>query len=99
MKRYDVLVTYDVNTSTKAGKRRLRHIAQICEGFGQRVQYSVFECRVNQAQLEEMESRFIKTINKEQDSIRVYVLPGGRDGLLHVFGQDQYRDFDDTLII
>ncbi len=50
----NVLVTYDVNTETKAGRRRLFKVAQTCKNFGQRVQYSVFECRVDSAQYEDL---------------------------------------------
>ncbi len=46
MKRKDILVAYDINTETADGRRRLRRMAQACEDFGQRVQYSVFECSV-----------------------------------------------------
>ncbi|MFQ5569371.1 MAG: CRISPR-associated endonuclease Cas2 [Rhodothermales bacterium] len=98
-KRYDLLVAYDVNTATKAGERRLRRVAKICEGFGQRVQYSIFECRVSEAQLEEMEHRLLEAMNKDKDSIRIYRFRGGRDGILRVYGQDRYQDFDDPLII
>ena len=51
-----VLVCYDVNTETKAGRRRLRRVAKVCEGTGQRVQKSVFECQVDLKQFEELES-------------------------------------------
>lgn len=98
-KRYDILVTYDVDTTTKAGEKRLRRVASICEGFGQRVQYSVFECRVDEAQLEELEHRLRQAIHEAKDSIRIYLLYGGRDGALRVYGQDRYQDFDEPLII
>jgi CRISPR-associated protein Cas2 len=50
-----VIITYDVSTLTKAGRKRLRRVAKICEAVGQRVQQSVFECRVNPMQYEELE--------------------------------------------
>ncbi len=53
----DVLVAYDVNTETKDGRRRLRRVAVVCKDFGQRVQYSVFECNVNEAHSGLRESR------------------------------------------
>src|SRR5687767_2734298 len=53
----EVLVTYDVKTETRAGQRRLRRVAEVCLGHGQRAQKSVFECRVTEAQLEELEDR------------------------------------------
>ena len=45
-----VLVTYDVNTETTAGKKRLRKVAKACVNYGQRVQNSVFECLLDAAQ-------------------------------------------------
>lgn len=49
-----ILVTYDVSTETRAGRRRLRRVAKVCEGTGQRVQKSVFECQVNEVQYENL---------------------------------------------
>lgn len=98
-KRYDLLVTYDVETSTSAGRRRLRRVAKVCEGYGQRVQYSVFECRLNRAQLDELQHRLVQETNPQEDSIRIYVLKGGREGALFTHGRDDYRDFDKPLIL
>ncbi|TYP91904.1 CRISPR-associated protein Cas2 [Nitrosomonas communis] len=49
-----IIITYDVSTETREGRRRLRRVAKVCEGHGQRVQKSVFECRVNLMQFEEL---------------------------------------------
>ncbi|WP_456427418.1 CRISPR-associated endonuclease Cas2 [Rhodocaloribacter sp.] len=98
-RRYDLLITYDVETSTRAGRRRLRRVAKLCESYGQRVQYSVFECRLNQAQLETLEHRLVQEIDAETDSVRIYVLKGGREGAIFVYGRDDYRDFDEPLIV
>ncbi|ARA93470.1 CRISPR-associated endonuclease Cas2 [Rhodothermaceae bacterium RA] len=98
-KRYDLLVTYDVDTSTQAGRRRLRRVARICEGYGQRVQYSVFECRLTREQLEALQHRLVQELDETLDSLRVYVLKGGRDGALFTYGRDTYRDFDEPLIL
>lgn len=95
----DVLVAYDVNTETKDGQRRLRRVARVCTGFGQRVQKSLFECRVTQAQLEELEARLSKIIDAKRDSLRLYILPGGRDRVVRVYGVDRYIDFEDPLIV
>ena len=54
-----IIVTYDVSTETREGRRRLRRVAKICEGIGQRVQKSVFECSVNQMQYEDLERRLL----------------------------------------
>jgi len=53
-----VLVTYDVNTTTPVGQKRLRHVAKLCEDFGQRVQLSVFECLVEPEKWVELRERF-----------------------------------------
>jgi len=99
MKRKDILVAYDINTETTDGRRRLRRMAQACEDFGQRVQYSVFECSVTPIQLEELRYRIIDIMNKEEDSVRIYVLHGGREASLRAYGRDRYVDFDSPLVI
>ena len=69
-----VLITYDVNTETPEGRKRLRLVAKECENVGQRVQKSVFECLVDPAQFVALKNRLEKIINKEQDSLRYYRL-------------------------
>lgn len=69
-----VLIAYDVNTETKQGQKRLRHVAKICENRGQRVQNSVFECLVDPAQWVQLRQSLIDTINPEKDSLRFYFL-------------------------
>ncbi len=99
MKRKDILVAYDISTETVKGRRRLRKIAQACEDFGQRVQYSVFECSVTPMQLEELRYRIIDIMNEVEDSVRIYVLHGGREASLSAYGRDKYVDFDSPLVI
>lgn len=94
-----ILVTYDVSTETKAGRRRLHKVAQTCKNYGQRVQYSVFECLVDEAQYEELCAKLVKIINPHKDSLRIYKLRGEREQFLETFGLDQYTDFTDPLII
>ena len=69
-----VLVTYDVNTQTSEGKRRLRKVSKACENFGQRVQNSVFECLVDPAEWVTLRSNLLKTADLEVDSLRFYFL-------------------------
>ena len=69
-----VLVTYDVNTTTEAGKKRLREIAKLCENYGQRVQNSVFECLVNPAQWVQFSKKLSTKIDPSCDSLRFYFL-------------------------
>jgi CRISPR-associated protein Cas2 len=73
-----VLVTYDVHTLDRAGRRRLRHIAKACEGYGNRVQFSVFECQVDDTHWTELKGRLLSVVELEQDSLRFYFL--GEDG-------------------
>ncbi len=69
-----VLVTYDVSTKTKAGRRRLPPVATTCVGFGQRVQHSVFECQVDPAQFVALKSRLLGIVDPAEDSLRFYFL-------------------------
>ena len=69
-----VLITYDVNTSTEAGKRRLRRVAKLCESWGQRVQNSVFECLLEPAQWVRLRRGLEELIEPKSDSLRYYHL-------------------------
>jgi CRISPR-associated protein Cas2 len=69
-----VLVTYDVNTQTTEGERRLRNAAKICKNYGQRVQNSVFECLVEPAQWVVLRQKLITLIDDSKDSLRFYFL-------------------------
>jgi CRISPR-associated protein Cas2 len=69
-----VLVTYDVNTETPAGRKRLRHVARHCENYGQRVQNSVFECWVDPAQWAAFQGKLRAEIEPTLDSLRFYFL-------------------------
>ena len=95
----DMIVTYDVNTLTKAGRSRLRKVAKACEGFGQRVQESVFEVRVNDTERERFRQKLLKIIEPSEDSLRVYTLRGGRDGAVESHGLDRYTDFSGPLLL
>jgi CRISPR-associated protein Cas2 len=95
----NVLISYDVSTETADGRRRLRKIAQICQDFGQRVQKSVFECSVSEAQFEEVIRRLLDIIEKTEDSLRVYRLTEPRERHVQVYGLDGKVDFDEPLIL
>lgn len=69
-----VLITYDVNTETSAGRKRLRQIAKQCVNYGQRVQNSVFECLVDPAQFAELKNKLEKIADPSIDSLRYYYL-------------------------
>lgn len=97
--KFDVLVAYDVDTLSKDGQARLRRVATVCKNFGQRVQFSVFECRVTLAQLEDLEAQLLRVINPKTDSLRIYILYGGRERCVRAHGCDRYQDFDEPLIL
>ena len=69
-----LLVTYDVNTENEAGKKRLRKVAKQCQNYGRRVQNSVFECIVDQAQSVTLKSLLTEIIDDKVDSLRFYYL-------------------------
>ena len=69
-----VLVSYDVSTIDRAGRRRLRRAAKACLNFGQRVQNSVFECDIDPAQWTALKGQLLDLIDPEQDSLRFYFL-------------------------
>lgn len=69
-----VVVAYDVSTEDEHGRRRLRHVAKVCQNYGQRVQFSVFECLVDPAQWATLRARLIRQIDPEADSLRFYFL-------------------------
>ncbi len=69
-----VLVTYDVSTEDKKGQKRLRRVAKLCQNFGQRVQFSVFECVIDPAQWIELKAKLVREIDPEADSLRFYFL-------------------------
>lgn len=95
----NILVAYDVNTEGSDGQRRLRKVATICKNYGQRVQLSVFECRVNEAQYEALRAQLLKVIHPKLDSLRLYKLASERSQCLEAFGVDLYTDFDEPLIV
>lgn len=95
----DLVVTYDVNTLTREGRGRLRKIAKICEGFGQRVQESVFEVSVGDTDKARFMSRLLRVIEPAEDSLRVYTLRGGRAGAVECHGLDRFTDFHGTLAV
>lgn len=94
-----VLVCYDVNTETRAGRRRLRRVARACEGIGQRVQKSVFECQVDVAQFESLERKLLDEIDPLLDCLRLYRMPGTRGFEVREHGSFKAVDFDGPLVL
>lgn len=94
-----VLVTYDVNTESVAGKKRLRRVAKICQNFGQRVQYSVFECLVDPAQWAVFREKLIAATDPDQDSLRFYFLGANWKGRVEHVGAKVAYDPEGPLIV
>ncbi|MCR5621143.1 MAG: CRISPR-associated endonuclease Cas2 [Treponema sp.] len=93
-----MLVSYDVARDEK-GEKRLRHVAKILEDYGQRVQYSVFECLVDPAQWVELKTKLLKEINTEYDSLRFYSLGSNWQRKVEHIGQKKSLDPQGVLIL
>lgn len=94
-----VIVCYDVNTETREGRRRLRRVAKVCEGVGQRVQKSVFECQIDLMGMEELERRLLAEINPAEDNLRLYRLADSRGCEVREHGTFQAVDFEGPLVL
>lgn len=93
-----VLVTYDVNTKTAAGEKRLRKVAKHCQNYGQRVQNSVFECLIDAGQARQLKQLLIETIDPEKDSLRFYYLGNKWHKRVEHIGAKAGIDLEGTLI-
>lgn len=94
-----ILVTYDVNTETKEGRKRLRQVAKACVNCGQRVQNSVFECILDAAQYVMFKNKLISLIDMEKDSLRFYCLGDKyKNKVEHVGRHPQFAQ-DDILLL
>lgn len=94
-----MLVSYDVQTSSDGGARRLRRVARACQDYGQRVQFSVFECELSPDQWVLLRARLLGEIDPNRDSLRFYFLgAAGKRRIEHV-GAKPAMDFDDPLIV
>jgi len=94
-----VVVSYDVDTTDPAGRRRLRRIAKTCQNHGQRVQFSVFECEVTPADWVNLRTRLLEQMDQAKDSLRFYFL--GADGkrrIEHAGGRKPV-DLDKALMV
>ncbi|MBI4321530.1 MAG: CRISPR-associated endonuclease Cas2 [Chloroflexi bacterium] len=95
----EILVAYDVSTETPEGRRRLRRVAKACEGYGQRVQKSVFECTLSAAELEKLKHRLKKEVLETEDSLRFYRLLEPRERYVQVIGVRPEFDLHDPLLV
>lgn len=94
-----VLVTYDVSTIDKAGRRRLRRIARECLDWGQRVQLSVFEMDVDKPQWVALQARLLGILDNDQDSIRFYLLDSDARERVEHHGVKRPRDLRGPLVV
>ena len=94
-----ILITYDVDTVSETGQRRLRQVAKACQDYGQRVQNSVFECEVTEAQFALLKDRIESIIDEKLDSIRFYFLRRNDQRRVSALGKVTSYDVDEAIII
>lgn len=94
-----VLITYDVNTETAAGKGRLRKVAKQCVNYGRRVQNSVFECILDHAQCVRLKAALEEIVDVEVDSLRFYYLGNKYQTKIEHIGVDRGIAVDQPLIL
>ena len=94
-----VLITYDVSTMTKAGQKRLRRVARVCLNHGQRVQNSVFECKLDPAQWIQMKAQLLNEIKMSEDSLRFYHLGNNWEQRVEHFGTKEGYNIEGPLIL
>lgn len=95
----ELLIVYDVATSTPSGDLRLRRVAKVCEAHGQRVQKSVFECVLNEGQAEVLWHKLLLEIDVEVDSLRMYRLREPSKRFLYLAGRKPEFDIRDPLVL
>ncbi|MGI6233588.1 MAG: CRISPR-associated endonuclease Cas2 [Prevotella sp.] len=94
-----ILVTYDVDTTSPAGQKRLREVAKKCLDYGQRVQNSVFECIVDYSQFTQLKLDLLSIMNVNHDSIRFYKLGNNYNTKVETLGIKQEQNLEGALII
>jgi len=94
-----VLISYDVNIKSNGGQRRLRRVAKVCKDYGQRVQFSVFECVVDPTQWTKVRKKLIDEIDPEKDSLRFYFLGSNWRHRIEHIGVKEAVDVEGPLIL
>lgn len=94
-----VLITYDVNTETPEGRKRLRQISKQCVNYGQRVQNSVFECLLDAAQCKNLQAKLCSIMDNEKDSLRFYYLGNKYEKKIEHFGCKSTYLPEETMIL
>lgn len=93
-----ILVSYDVSTESQSGRRRLRHVAKVCQNYGQRVQKSVFECQVSKNTLHKLRTQLLDTYDQKEDSLRIYRIKEPTEENVEEYGTNESIDFEGPLI-
>lgn len=94
-----ILITYDIETISGDGKKRLRNVAKICQNYGQRVQNSVFECKVDETQLRTIKHQLDQVIDHEKDNLRFYRLGKNYKSTVEHMGNNNAYDIEAALIL
>ena len=93
------LISYDVSTTDKAGRTRLRKVAKACQDYGQRVQNSVFEVDVDYGTFLKLKDKLEKLIDPKQDSLRIYYLGNNWKSRVEHIGTKETYDPEGALIV
>ena len=93
-----VLIAYDITTDDKAGRKRLRRVAKVCERYGRRVQKSLFECQGDDNTLQKLRFELLDEIDEKYDSLRIYHMGKEIENKMESFGVDETFRFDDPLV-
>ena len=94
-----ILITYDINVTKMEGQKRLRKVAKICTSYGQRVQNSVFECKISEEDFLLFKNKLFSVVNLEIDSLRFYRLGKNYDKKVKHYGAKRTYKFEDPIII
>ena len=94
-----ILITYDVDTISTSGQKRLRRVARICKDYGQRVQNSVFECEMTEAQYVKLKDVLTAVMDKQLDSIRFYHLNKNENRRIETVGRETSYNFNNAIIL
>jgi len=95
----NILITYDVETISEKGQKRLRQVARLCKDYGQRVQNSVFECNVTESQFAILKEALRTAMDEKLDSIRFYHLSKNKNHGIETLGKITSYDFDEAIIL
>jgi CRISPR-associated protein Cas2 len=95
----EILLAYDVSTASPGGEARLRRVADACQAFGQRVQKSLFECRITASDMEILRSRVLREMDQRFDSLRIYRLREPHGRFTEVYGVRPEFDLHDPLVL